>query len=291
MYFSLAIITATLSGFTPVLKKNYVTNTRNVKSSGDIYLLVNIVAATIYFYILSGGNVPLNLPTLIFSVVFALIGIISVLLGLIAYNYAAVVYMTVISGAMGTILPFLYELIFTDVVFTTNKIISVLMRVLAISIILLFNRGERISKKGILICVICGIIGGASGITTRMYANFPGVESDGSFFFWTNVFTLPMIFINTFRRASFETIKRDFKSIKGYNYFYALGSMLINNAITFVSIEIMRHISGTVYSVINGSLQLLAAAFISAVIYKENVTLQTLLSVLLSIVAVALSLI
>ena len=290
MYYVLAIITAILSGFTPVLKKNYVTNTRSVKNSGDIYLLVNIVAATIYFYILAGGNVPLNLITLIFSVIFALIGILSVLFGLVAYNYAAVVYMTVITGALGTILPFLYELIFTDVVFTTNKIISVFMRVLAISIMLFFNKGERVSKKGILICILCGIISGASGITTRMYANFPGVESDGSFFFWTNVFTLPMVFINTFRKSDFQTVKNAFKSIKPYNYFYALGSMLINNAITFISIEIIRHISGTAYSVIAGSVNILTAAFISAVIYKESVTLQTLLSVLLSIVAVVLSL-
>lgn len=290
MYFILALITSTLSGFTPVLKKNYVTNTRNVKNSGDIYLLVNICSATIYFYILAGGNVPLNLPTFIFSVSFAIIGIFSVLLGLIAYNYAAVVYMTVISGALGTILPFLYELIFTDVVFTTNKIISVMVRVLAIGIILLFNNGERITKKGILICLVCGIISGASGITTRMYANFPGVESDGSFFFWTNVFTLPMIFINTFRKANLATVSKDFKNIKFYNYIYALGGMLINNAITFVSIDIMRHISGTVYNVINGSIHLLAAAFISAVVYKESITLQTFLSVLLSIVAVVLSL-
>lgn len=291
LYYILALITATIGGFTPVLKKNYVNNTRNIVTNGDIYLIVNITAATLYFFLLSGCNVPLNLPTMIFSMVFAVIGYFSVLLGLVAYNYAAVVYITVISGALGTILPFLYEYIFTDIVFTPQKIISVFFRVLAIGVILLFNRTERVSKKGILICLICGIIAGASGITVRMYARFPGVESDGSFFFWTNIFHLPLILWGVLKKTNIKTIASDMKHIKWYNYVFALGGMLINNAITFVSIEIMRQISGTVYSVISGSMSLLASAVISAFIYKESVTLQTFVSVLLSIVAVVLSLI
>ncbi|MBO5452705.1 MAG: hypothetical protein J6A69_01935 [Clostridia bacterium] len=291
MYYILALITAVISGFTPALKKNYVTNTKDVKTNGDIYLIVNISAATLYFFLLSGCNVPLNLPTMIFSMVFALFGYASVLTGLVAYNYAAVVYITVISGALGTILPFLYELIFTDIVFTPQKIISVFFRVFAIAVILLFNREEKISKKGILICLFFGIIGGASGILVRMYARFPGVESDGSFFFWTNVFHFPLILWGVLKKTNIKTIVSGMKNIKWYNYAFALSSMVINNAITFVSIEIMRHISGTVYSVINGSIHLLASAFMSAFIYKESVTMQTFASVILSIVAVILSLI
>lgn len=290
MFYLIALFSAVALGFCPVLKKNYVNNTKDIKTSGDIYLFVNILAATIYFYILALGKVPLNMPTFVFSVVYALIGVFSVLVGLVAYNYAPVVYITVISGALGTILPFLYELLFTDIVFSTNKIISVFLRVAAIGVTLLFSKDKKITAKGMLICVVFGVIGGAAGITTRMYARFLGVLSDGSFFFWTNVCTLPMIFINLFRKGKFSDIVKDFKSIKGYNYAYALGTMLVSNAVTFISIEIMRHISGTVYSVISGSVNLLIAAFISIVIYKENVSKQTIVGVMLSIGAVVLSL-
>lgn len=291
MYYLISIISTIIGSCTNILGKNYVINTKEVKTSGDIYMFVSIIAATFYFFILAGGKVPLNIPTLIFSVVYAFIGTMSAYMGLIAYDYATLVYINVISGALGTILPFLYEFIFTDIVFTTNKIISVFFRIMAICVVLLFNREEKSDKKGILICVICGIISGAAGITTRMYANFPNVESDGSFCFWTNIFTLPMIFINIFTKNDVKTFIADLKRIKFYNYFLILGGMVISNAIILISIDIIRHISGTAHSVIGGSLGLLTTTFISSVIYKEKTDLQTIISVLLSIIAVILNLI
>ena len=147
MFYIIAVLTSAANGFCPVLKKNYVINTKDIKTSGDIYLFVNILAATLYFYILSVGNVPLNVPTFVFSVVYALIGVFSVLVGLVTYNYAPVVYITVISGALGTILPFLYELLFTDIVFSTNKITSVFLRVLERGVTLLFSKDKKISVK------------------------------------------------------------------------------------------------------------------------------------------------
>ena len=291
MYYLISIISTIIGSCTRILQKNYVNNTKEIKTSSDIYMFVGIITATIYYFFLAGGKVPLNLPTLIFSVVFALIATLSVYMRLIAYNYATLVHINVISGALGTILPFLYEFLFTDIVFTQNKIISVFFRVMAICVVWLFDREKSQTKKGILICIILGIISGAAGITTRMYANFPNVESDGSFFFWTNIFTLPMIFIKIFRKTDVKTFTADLKRIKFYNYLLILGDIFVSNGITFISIDIMRHISGTAHSIIGGSIGLLATTFISSVIYKEPIYLQTVISVILSIVAVILNLI
>ncbi len=291
MYYILAMISACAHGFTPILKKNYVKNLRKVKLSGDIYLLVNITAAVVYFFFLAGGKVPLNVPTFAFSAVYAFLGFLSVIYSLIVFNHASVVYITVMTGSLATIIPFLYELIFTDIVFSTTKIISVFLRIAAISVMLVFSDDKKISLKGMLLCVLSGTINGLAGVVVRMYASAPDVLSDGSFFFWTNIITLPIIFINILRKTDAKELADTFKMIKPVNYVLALGGMLVNNAVTFVSIEIIRHISGTVYNVISGSISLLAASFISVVIYKENVSLQTYISVLFSIVAVVLSLI
>ena len=43
MFYLIALFSAVALGFCPVLKKNYVNNTKDVKSSGDIYLFVNII--------------------------------------------------------------------------------------------------------------------------------------------------------------------------------------------------------------------------------------------------------
>lgn len=291
MYYILAMISACASGFAPILKKNYVKNLRKVKLNGDIYLLVNITAAVVYFYFLAGGKVPLNVPTFAFSAVYAFLGFLSVIYSLIVFNHASVVYITVMTGSLATIIPFLYELIFTDIVFSTTKIISVFLRIAAISVMLVFSDDKKISLKGMLLCVLSGVINGLAGVVVRMYAHAPGVLSDGSFFFWTNVITLPIIFMNILRKTDVKELADNFKMIKPVNYVLALGGMLVNNAVTFVSIEIMRHISGTVYSVINGSITLLASTFISVAIYKEDVSAKTYISVLISIAAVVLSLI
>lgn len=291
MYYLMAIISACAQGITPIFKKNYVKSSRNVKLNSDIYLLVNITAATVYFFLLAGAKVPLNMSTLLFSAVYAFIGYLCVVYNLIAFKYASVVYVTVITGSLCTIMPFLYELIFTDTVFSTAKIVSVLCRLVAICMLLIKNEDRKISLKGAVFTLLTGLTGGLGSVIVRMYSLAPDVTTDGSLFFWTNVFTLPIIIINVLRKAKPKELAEDFKKIKPANYALALGGMVIGNAVTFVSVEIMRHISATGYNVINGSVSLLTSAFVSTEIYNEDATAKTYISVLISIAAVVLSLV
>ena len=210
---------------------------------------------------------------------------------LIAFKYASVVYVTVITGSLFTILPFLYELIFTDTVFSTAKIVSVLCRIAAICMLLVKNEDKKISLKGAIFTLLTGLMGGMGNVLVRMYSLAPNVTTDGSLFFWTNIVTLPIILVNILRKAGARELVDDFKKIKPANYALALGGMIIGNAVTFFSVEIMRHISATGYNVIGGSVSLLASAFISTVIYNEDATAKTYISVLISIAAVVLSLI
>ena len=211
------------------------------------------------------------------------------MLSMVVYNHATIVYITVFSGA-SMILPFFYELIFTDSAFSLCQYIAVGLRILAICVPLFSMGEESITKKGLVLCCLIFFTGGLSGIINRMFASHPNVTSDGSYFFWINVFLLPSAIINIFCKARPRELYADFRKIKFRYFLLMLVPAVINNAVNFISIELIRQLTSTVYSILNGSVAILVLTFLSVVVYKERLTSKAGVSLALSLGAVILSL-
>ena len=290
MGYLLAVLRALITGVRTTFEKNYITNTKEVKFGLDIYMIIIYPIATFFYFLMSGCNVSLNLPTLAFSVVFALISISSNVCGMVGLNFATIVYLNVFSSAGGTVMVFIYELLFTDATFSMWSVLAVILRVFAVSIPLLFTKGEKsMTKKGFLICIIYFVIQGMAGIVSRMYVNNPHVMSTSSFFFWTNVFIMLIVFADIFRKNDIKALVSDAKKIGLKNYFYPLLNAIVGNVAVIVSFEIVRLLGGTISSIITGSLGMITTVFVSTVIYKEGMSKQSAISILLSIAAVILS--
>lgn len=290
MGYLLVAIRSVSTGVTTIFCKNYMTNTRDIKLGLDILMLISYPIALVFYFCMAGFSVPANLPTLLYAFVYAFIAIMSNNLSLNGYNYATIVYLNVFGAAGGTIMLFLYELIFTDVVFTFLGILSVIFRVLAVSIPLLYNKSERtMTKTGFLICCAYFIVLGVAEIVNRMYVNNPNVMSTASFGFWTNVFIIPIVFGNIFRKSSVKALASDAKRVGVKNFLYVVGNATLGNLMMIVSFEVIRFLGGTRASVLYGSLSMAVTAFVSVVIYKESITRQSVISVVLSVAAVVLS--
>lgn len=290
MGYLLSIVTSAIGGFTTICTKTYMTRTRHVKSNVDLYMLFIYPLMTLYYFLLAGGEVPLNWPTLWFSVAYAVVGLLSTELNMKAYNHATIVYITVFSGA-SMILPFFYEVFFLHNDFSLYQYISVGLRILAVSVPLLFaGKEESITKKGFFLCILLFLVGGIGGVIMRMFSTHPNVTSDGSFFFWINVVTMPTAVLNIFRKSKPAQLYADSKQIKFYYFLLMLLAAVINNGINFISVELIRQITSTVYSILTGSVRICVLAFLSVVIYKEKLTLQAAVSLLFSLGAMILSL-
>ena len=290
MGYLLSIVTSAVGSFTTMFSKAYMNGTRHIKTGLDIYMLFVYPLITVYYFILAGGNVPLNWPTFWFATVYAIIALITNSLNLVAFNHATIVYITVFGGA-AMLLPFLYELIFTDVRFSVFQYLAVGLRIVTICLPLLSaKKEESISKKGFLLCFLLFLFSGLSSIVTRMFSTHPNVMSDGSYFFWINVMILPFAFLKVFTKTSPKQLWSDFRQVKLRYFFFVLIALVINNAITFISIELVRQITSTVYSILSGTVRILVMGFLSVVVYKEKLTYQAGISLLLSLVAMILSL-
>ena len=259
-----------VQGFSTIFRKNYVNDNINVKNSLNIYLLLSHPIAAVYFLLMAGGKVPLNIPSFWFSFVYAWICMASVLFTMLAYDKINLVYISVFSGAGAMIVPFVYDLL-VGIEFSVYKYIAVILRLAAVLIPLIFNRSKN---RGLIICVILFFVSGFAGIIPKLYGQWEGVVSDESFCFWTNIVIMPIVGVLIFTQNRPGEIVGDIKKIRPSGYIYILLATAISNIGTLLSIGIMRVVSPTVYSILTSSLGMVITALISVFIYKEELSKQ-----------------
>ncbi|MBR5507771.1 MAG: hypothetical protein IKV88_06985, partial [Clostridia bacterium] len=80
----------------------------------------------------------------------------------------------------------------------------------------------------------------------------------------------------------------DMKKIKLSGYVFILVATLASNINSLAAIEIMRLVSPTIYAILFSSFKMLVTAAISVFIYKEGISKQSVMSLILSIGAVVL---
>ncbi len=160
------LINCCIGGFSTIMSKFYVKSTASFKSSKTIYILLAHPIAAIYFLVLSGGSVPINASTLLYSTVYAFACLISVIVSLKAYEKTNLIYMTVFSGAGAVIIPLIAELI-QKTNFHANIYFSVAARLIAVGVPLFFS--QSVEKKGLKICVAMFFSSGVSGIIPKLY--------------------------------------------------------------------------------------------------------------------------
>lgn len=284
MGYLLILVLGIIGGISTICRKNYTQNTIDIKNSLNIYMLLAHPIAAIYFFIIAKGQVPLNTPTFIFSALYALVCTASVGFSLLAYNRINLIYISVFSGAGTVVIPFVFDLLRGEV-FNEFKLLSVILRFFAVLVPLLFNKSKN---RSLIICIILFFVSGAANIIPKLYGEHPGVASDSSFCFWTNIIILPIVFFLILKQDETRYIFRDFRLIKPVNYFHICFGTLISNVVSLGTIYILRLISPTVYSVLSSSTGILITALISVLIYKEQLTKQALVSLVLSIAAILL---
>lgn len=296
MGYLLAIIRSLSSPFTTIISKNYMSGTNGIKSNFDIRVLLVYPIATIFYLIMADFNVPLNFITFVFAIVYALVALGSDWCSMFGYNHATVLYLAVFSAAGATICSFLYELFFTDDVFSVCMILSIVARILSITIPLFFAKNERyMTFKGFLFCIFYFILSGVSPVISRIYVDTPNVVSTASFCFWVNILIMPTAFLKIFlsalrsKESGFRRLLSDAKLIKPKYYIWVAISIVTSNLMFLVNFEVVRLIGSTASSIISGSLGMIFSVLISVFIYKEGASKASLVSAVMSVVAVILS--
>ena len=282
----LLLISCCLVGNTSsIITRNYARKTATVPNAYNIYLLLVPPIASLFFFFSAKGTVTLNVPTFLFSLVYAVMSLTSMRLSLAAYQRANLVHISVFSSAGGVIFPFLFEVLIWGENFSGNRILSVLLRLATVMIPLI---ADRKSFRGMTVCLATFFLSGVVGIVPKLYIEHPSTMDTNTFCFWTNIFILPIICTITLRRSGPKKLLTNIRQIPPVLYLSLLASIMLSNTGTLLSMQALHHISATLSSVISSSLNMVVITLLSVFLYRERLTKATATSVILSILAIIL---
>lgn len=265
-----------------IVGKNYTKKSMRIKTANSIYILLAHPVAAIFFFIIAGGDVSLNLPTFLFSCAYGLVSIFSVILTFRAYRETNLVYMSVFSGAGSFIIPFFAEWLFWKVPFSALNFISVFLRITAIFIPLFFDKEKR---KGLIVCMLLFCLSATSGLVTRAYTLTPSVLPTSSWFFWTNVVVLPMITIAVLAKEGPKTVASDVKQMKPVLFLLIIFATALSNVSSLISVRVIAMLGTTIYSIISSAMGMVLTILLSTLIFKEDIKKPTYISAALSVTA------
>ena len=247
------------------------------------YNFINAALASVYFFITNNFRFEINLITFIYSFVFALIVVLSLIIGIVALSKMSVSMSGIISTAGSIILSAVFGAVFLKERLSFGRIMAAVLMLAAVT--LPGIRFMKWGKKGALIISLISFVNaGAAVICQKMYTVTPGVLSAESFFLMTN---LVIVFMCLVALVIFKTKNPEIKNIycpfKKTELLNIGLRTVLSNISSVVTILLMQRMDVSVYTVITSSLGVITGAVLSKFYFKEYMAWQNWASAILAI--------
>jgi len=296
MYLMLVLYCALTVGGT-VLMKIF----QKTTSSGMFYLImyniINALFACGFFFVSAGFKINLNLPTIIYAVVYALIICINLSAQIVAFSKVSVSVVTVVFMAGGILFPSIFGIMWFDDNITWQLVVSSIL-IIAASILPFVSKNEdknekkRFSLAAMLICFMMSVLAGVSTILVKLYAVDPSVCDSTSMFFLTNVaivvicFVALAIYMIRNKNYGFKEMFRAFSPIQLLNI---VSKTAVVNVASIVQVLVLAEMSASTFSVLSSSICLVGTGLASALIFREKQTKGAIFAIILALAAIAVN--
>ena len=249
-----------------------------------MYNLVNALLACGIFFVTAGFRIQVNLPTLIYSLIYAAIICVNLSAQILALALVPVPVTTLMSVAGGVLIPAVFGVVYYGEPLTWRLGLSIGLILGATALPLSGGMGG-VSWKGAAACLAMFLLGGASVILVQLYARADGVCDANSFFFLTNL-------VIAFLCLTLILFKKGESSFRELVHLFSLrqlgmiaGKTALANGCSMLQVPILRQMAASTYAVLNSSLSLLGSVAVSVLWFREKQTKKGLLAVLLAIAA------
>ena len=269
-------------------------------SSYALYQIASGSVACIFFFISGGFRLELNLVTVIYSIIFALIVAISII-SILAYKVTNVSMVTILSSTttiIGTSL--LGALVFRETV-SLRTVLRIAIMLLAVLLTFLDRQGTRgnekerrsITKGGILILALAMLItlltNASSTIVTKFYALDTRVVDENSFFFFTNVF---LVFFAAVAFAVDSLTNREhFKMACGMlnpkKLLTLSGNTVCSNIVSLIGVPLLALIDVSVYTPIMSAVGIISGVA-GSLVFRERLGIYSYLAAAIACITVIL---
>ena len=267
-----------------------------------VYFIFNGVVSCVFFYIISGFHISLNPLTVLYSAIFALIVMLSVV-GLYAYKLTDVATVTILTSTCGLVATSALGIILFQETLTLQTALRVVIILVAVILSFLDKNQKKAKIKsadktkktfgtvGLFVVIMALILlsNSATTIITKYYAMDPGVTDENSFFFFTNVllilFSALILLIAGFLQR--EQFQKALEILKPKNALFMAGNVICSNVGSLMGILLIALIDVSVYSPVTSALTILAGVA-GSLLLRERLGLLSYLAAALACVAMVI---
>lgn len=252
-----------------------------------MYSMVSSAFACIGFALISGFHIEINLPTLIYSLIYAILIIVSSATKFISLHFSSV-SLTTITEMSGRILPpTLFGVWYFLEPADWKLVVSAILILLAIILPQTKNGIHGTGLISVVNCVFLFLSTGGTDILTKLYAKSDEVCSSESLFFLSNaIIIIICLLYGVFLAATkgLSCLKAMVPSAGQAGIIAA--NTFIFNIISIISITVLATMHLSTYTMINSSLTLIGAFFVSLLIFREKQNRESVIATLCAIAAV-----
>lgn len=254
--------------------------------------LVNSIFGAACFYILGKFHISVSPVILIYALIFSLFVSGNMILQIIVYSRISIALSSLLNTCGVIILSAAFGIFVFEEPFSLQLLIAIALLITAV-----FLPGRKmLSANGgmvtFLICVFWICVAAGMSIFSKIYSTDARLTDTNSMFFFTNVFS----FINCSLIFLIGSIKNGSEYMRGVSKDVFCPRVLIpmgintipTNGITLVGVILLRYMPLSVHSILTSSMVLIGAALLSLTVFKERLTRDNYISIILAIIAIIL---
>ena len=255
---------------------------RNGKKMNNIhiYSLVSGLIAMAFFYVSSGFNININLRTLVYSVIFALLIFGNYFLVLIVFRFMGIAEKTFICSGLSLVATIVMGVVLFKENFEPVSAIQLLLVFATLLVIFIPKRKKQeslrtITTVGVVICIGITVLGIGCTLVAKYFAEdlkVGTVTDENSFFFLTNVFivALGICTVLISQNFSIKAVVREIKMVSPTNYFMIVLNVVSSNLHSLLQMLIFEEGNLILYAPLSSALGLLAGEVVAVAFAKEK---------------------
>ncbi len=260
-----------------------------------VYNLINAAFACAFFWVSAGFSINMNVVTVIYAVVYALIICVNLSAQIFAFSRAPVSVVTLMTMAGGVLLPSVFGIIKFGEVLTLKLAVSSVLIIIAAVLPFAGKKGEKkvFSASAVAVCALMFVLSGLSVILLKLYALDARVCNSESMFFLTNaaIVAICIVILATMgikhREKGFSgRVIRAYTPLQVINI---ISKTALANIASVLQVIILAGMAASTFSVLNSALTLLGAGIVSALLFREKQSASSVAALVLATVAIVIN--
>lgn len=262
-----------------------------------VFFIINGLTACIFFLATSGFNVAINAATAIFSLVYAVVVLLSIITTYVAYELISVAGVNVTANASSLVgLSIISFFLFNEPIVLTT-VIKVVIMIVAVSFIFIDSRKaeklvnrklKKLSfKKLVPLLLIIISIQCLNTVILKYFSISEAVTNETSFFFFTNVVLIiaALVFLFILTLKDRESVRSTIKILKPKTVVTMAGSTVCGNIMSIVGVWIIAKIDVSLYTALSSALGIITGV-VGSMLFRERLGLFSYLAMIFATLAI-----